>query len=108
MQLPEEFVVRREIGAIQHFGQSLLEPIPSGEVILVERVSLYARMIEVVWQERRYLVFDRDLTDVRNPSGSPQTKIPPSGFGFSSEGSHPKPTCFLLKDHQFNFGTRPA
>jgi hypothetical protein len=37
MQLPGEFVVRREIQAIQHFGQSMLERIPLGEVILADR-----------------------------------------------------------------------
>ena len=66
-ELPQEFIVRREIHAIQHFGQSLLEPIPAGEVILADRPSHYAKMIEVVWHERRYLVFDRDLTERAEP-----------------------------------------
>jgi len=66
-ELPQEFIVRREIHAIQHFGQSLLEPIPAEEVILADRPSHYARMIEVVWQQRRYLVFDRDLTERAEP-----------------------------------------
>jgi len=66
-QFPQEFIVRREVHAIQHFGQSLLEPIPAGEVILAECPSHYARMIEVVWHQKRYLVFDRDLTERAEP-----------------------------------------
>jgi hypothetical protein len=66
-QLPQEFIVRREIHAIQHFGQSLLEPIPAGEVILAECPSNYARMVEVIWHRQRYLVFDRDLTERAEP-----------------------------------------
>lgn len=66
-QLPEEFVIRREIYAIQYFGQSLLEAIPIGEVILAERSSNYARMVEVVWRHKRYLLFDRDLTERADP-----------------------------------------
>jgi len=65
--LPQEFIVRREIHATQHFGQSSLEPIPASEVILAERLSNYARMIEVVWHQKRYLVFDRDLTERAEP-----------------------------------------
>ena len=77
MDLPEEFVVRCEIHAIQRFGQSLLEPIPPGEVILAERPSAYARMVEVVWQERRYLVFDRDLTERAEPLRKSVDEDPP-------------------------------
>ena len=66
-ELPQEFVVRREIHAIQHFGQGLLEPIPAGEVILAERPSHYARMVEVNWHQSQYLVFDRDLTERAEP-----------------------------------------
>ena len=83
MQLPEEFVVRREIHAIQHYGHSLLEPIPPGEVILAERASMYARMIEVVWQERRYLVFDRDLTERAEPVRRPVEDDPPERLSAS-------------------------
>ena len=77
MQLPEEFVVRREIHAIQHYAHSLLEPIPPGEVILADCHSMYARMIEVVWQERRYLVFDRDLTERAEPVRKSVDEDPP-------------------------------
>jgi len=66
-ELPQEFVVRREIHAIQYFGQGLLEPIPAGEVILAERPSHYARMVEVNWHQSQYLVFDRDLTERAEP-----------------------------------------
>ncbi|HUA19432.1 MAG TPA: hypothetical protein VMB25_11860 [Bryobacteraceae bacterium] len=61
--LPQRFLIRREIHAIQHVGRSMLEPIPAGEVIVAERQSHYARMIEVVWRRRRFLVFERDLTE---------------------------------------------
>jgi hypothetical protein len=67
MQFPQEFVVRREIYAIRHFGQGLLELIPPGQVILADRPSSYARMIEAVWQGRRYLVFERDLKECTEP-----------------------------------------
>jgi len=77
MQLPQEFVVRREIYAIRHFGQSLLEPIPPGEVILADRPSPYARMIEAVWQGKRYLVFERDLNERTEPVRKPLDEDPP-------------------------------
>jgi hypothetical protein len=67
IQLPKKFVVRRNIQAIQYFGQSLIETIPAGEVILAERASHYARMIEVAWQARRFLVFERDLAGCAEP-----------------------------------------
>ena len=76
MQLPEEFVLRSEIHAIQNFGQSLLERIPVGEVILADCHSIYARMIDVVWQERRYLVFERDLTERAEPVRKPTDEDP--------------------------------
>jgi len=76
-QFPQEFIIRREVHAIQHFGQSLLEPIPAGEVILAEGPSSYARMIEVVWQDKRYLVFDRDLTERAEPVKKPAEEDPP-------------------------------
>jgi hypothetical protein len=76
MQFPQEFVVRREICAIRHFGQSLLELIPPGEVILADRPSPYARMIEAVWQGRRYLVFERDVRERTEPV-KPMDENPP-------------------------------
>lgn len=65
--LPQEFVILREFHAIQHFGNSRIEPIPAGEGILAERPSNYARMVEVVWRNRPYLVFERDLTECAEP-----------------------------------------
>jgi len=67
-QFPQEFIVRRELYAIQHFGQSRLEPIPAGAFIIAERQSAYARMSEVVWQGQLYLVFDRDLAERAEPA----------------------------------------
>jgi hypothetical protein len=89
MQLPEEFVVRREIHAIQHFGQSLLEPIPPGEVIFAERPSPYAHMIEAVWQQRRYLVFERDLKERTEPVRKPTEEDPPERIWGHSRGISP-------------------
>jgi hypothetical protein len=77
MQLPQEFVVRSEIHAIQHFGPSLLERIPRGEVILADRPSPYPRMIEAVWHEKRYLIFERDLKERAEPVGNPTEEDPP-------------------------------
>lgn len=77
IQLPQEFVVRREVHAIQHFGQSLLERIPPSEVIRADRPAMYPRMIEVVWQERRYLIFVRDLTERAEPVRKPIDEDPP-------------------------------
>jgi hypothetical protein len=77
LDLPQEFVVQREIHAIQHFGQSLYETIPPGEVILADRPSNYARMIEIVWQEKRYLIFARDLAERAEPLGKSVEEDPP-------------------------------
>jgi hypothetical protein len=77
MQLPQKFVVRCEIQAIQHFGQSMLEPIPPGEFIFAERPSPYAHLIEVVWQGRRYLVFEHDLETRMEPVRKPKDEDPP-------------------------------
>lgn len=63
MQFAREVVLRKEIWAIQLFGHILLERIPPGSVIVVDRPSTYTRMIEVVWQEKRYIVFQRDLEE---------------------------------------------
>lgn len=77
MQLPQEFVVRREIYAIQLFGRNLLECIPTDAVIFVDRTSAHKRMLEVVWQERRYIVFERDLKERAEPA-KPQDEDPPA------------------------------
>ena len=77
MQLPREFILRREICAIQLFGRNLLERIPPDAVILADCPSAYKRMIEVVWQERRYAVFERDLRERTEPVKKLQDEDPP-------------------------------
>ena len=71
MQLPREFVIQREVQAIQHFGQNRLERIPPGEIVFAERGSRYTRMIEAVLQGKRYLIFERDLTERAEPLRKP-------------------------------------
>jgi hypothetical protein len=63
IQLPQEFVLRREVSAIQLFGRSLLERIPPNAVILADRPAAHVRMIEAIWKEKRYIVFLRDLEE---------------------------------------------
>ena len=77
MTFPREFVVRREIYAIQLFGRNLLERIPPDAVILADCPSAYTRMIEVVWQEKRYAVFERDLKERTEPVEKLQDEDPP-------------------------------
>lgn len=93
MNLPQEFVVRREIHVIQHFGQSLFEAIPPGEVILANRPSNYARMIEIVWQEKRYLIFARDLAERAEPLRKSVEDPPGTGVGVT--GVSPLPLIDL-------------
>ena len=65
-QLPQEFVLRSEVCAIQLFGRNLLECIPPSTVILADRPSTHTRMIEVLWKQKRYIVFQRDLEELAN------------------------------------------
>jgi hypothetical protein len=67
MKFPQEFVILREVQAVQHFGQNRLEPIRAGEQILAERASAYSRMIETVRKGKQYLVFERDLRERAQP-----------------------------------------
>jgi len=76
IRLPQEFVVRREVYAIQLFSRSLLERIPPNAIILADHKSVHARMIEVVWNEKRYMVFQRDLEERAEPSSPPQEDPP--------------------------------
>jgi hypothetical protein len=76
-RLPQEFVLRRGVYATQLFGQNSLERIPPDTVILADRPSTHARMIEVVWNEKRYVVFQRDLEERAEPR-NPQQEDPPS------------------------------
>ena len=68
MQFDRKLVLRDQICAIQLFGRKVLELIPAGSSIFAEHPSSYVRMIEVVWQEKRYLVFQRDLEERTRPS----------------------------------------
>jgi hypothetical protein len=67
VELPQEFVIRREVGAVQLFGRHRIERIPPDAVILGDCYSTHARMIEVVWNEKRYVVFQRDLEERAEP-----------------------------------------
>jgi hypothetical protein len=67
MQFPQEFIVLRDVQAIQYFGQNRLEPIPAGEHIFAERPSAYSRMVEAVRGGKQYLVFERDLMERTEP-----------------------------------------
>jgi len=85
MQFPQDFIIRRELHAIQHFGQSLLEPISAGAIIRAERQSAYSRMIEAIWNDKPYLIFERDLTERTEPVEKPVEDSPvepawPSAF----------------------------
>ena len=71
IDLPQKFVLRRKVYAFQRFGRELLERIPADAVILAERPTEYASMIEVAWEDRRYLVFERDLRELAEPFNKP-------------------------------------
>jgi hypothetical protein len=77
LRLPQEFVTRRVVGAVQLFGRNRIERIPPDAVILAHRPSTHARMIEVTWNEKRYVVFQRDLEERAEPR-NPQQEDPPS------------------------------
>ena len=78
IDLPQKFVLRRKAYAFQLFGRQLLERIPGGALILAERHSSdYVSMIEVVWEERRYLVFERDLRELTEPLSKRPEEDPP-------------------------------
>lgn len=77
IRLPQEFVLRREVYATQLFGRNLLERIPPDAIIRADRPSTHLRMIEVVWNEKRYVVFQRDLEERAEPC-NPQEEDPPS------------------------------
>lgn len=71
MQLARKVVVRNDICVVQLFGRNHLERIPSGSVVLADCPSTYERMIEVVWQEKRYAMFQRDLEERTEPAIRP-------------------------------------
>ena len=67
MHFPQELVLQREILAFQLFGDTHghthLEQIPCDALIVADRPSNYTRMIEILWHERRYIAFERDLEE---------------------------------------------
>jgi hypothetical protein len=78
--LPQEFALRSEVCAIQLFGRNLLECIPPSTVIHADRPSTHSRMIEVLWKEKRYIVFQRDLEELAEPHKPQQAYLPSSGL----------------------------
>jgi len=76
-RLLQEFVTRRVVGTVQLIGRNRIERIPPDSVILADRPSTHARMIEVTWNEKRYVVFQRDLEERAEPR-NPQQEDPPS------------------------------
>ena len=77
IELPQEFVVQREVYAFPLFGRSVLACIPHGAVILASCRSTHKRMIEVIWQEKRYVVFERDLQERMEPLKKPEAEDDP-------------------------------
>ena len=73
LQLPQEFIVRVEVYG---FGPNL-ERIPPDSVVLALSRSTYKRMIEIVWQEKRYIVFERDLHERMWPLKKPEPEDDP-------------------------------
>ena len=80
IRLPQDFVLRSEVCAIQLFGRNLLECIPISTVILADRPSTHTRMIEALWKEKRYIVFQRDLEELAEPSQPEQEPMPTSNL----------------------------
>jgi hypothetical protein len=78
IRLPQEFVLRSEVCAIQLFGRNLLECIPTSTVIRAQCPSSHTRMIEVLWKEKRYIVFQRDLEELAEPRQPEQEHLPSS------------------------------
>ena len=73
MRLAEQFTIGRDIHAIQHFGENLIEIITSGEVIVAERRSHYGRMIDALWEDKRDLVFERKVLSRGGRRGAKQS-----------------------------------
>jgi len=71
-QLPQQLIIRTEVYAIQLFGRNGLERIPPGTVIVTDGHSLYARMIEVTWDGKRYAMFQRDVEERTEPCEQPE------------------------------------
>lgn len=71
MQSGQEVLLRDDICAVQLFGHNQFERIPKGSVVLADRASTYARMFEVIWRQKRYIVFQRDLEERTEPALRP-------------------------------------
>jgi len=78
-RLPQEFVLRREVYAIELFGGNRLQRIPLGSVILADRPSAYVRMIEILWEGKRYIVYERDLEERMERIEKPEPPPDPPG-----------------------------
>lgn len=84
LQLPQNFVVRREVYVFQLFERSALKRIPPDTVILVSHRSTHKRMIEVIWEEKWYVAFERDVHERMEPLNKPENEDDPcrtSGAG---------------------------
>ena len=74
IRFPQEFILQRDISAVQVCGDPHIESIPCKARVVAERVSnnpegieesesSHSPMIEVVWDGERYLVFEEDLKE---------------------------------------------
>jgi hypothetical protein len=76
-ELPQKFIVLSEVYAFRLYGRSVLACIPAGAVVLASCRSTHKRMIEVIWQEERYVVFERDLQERMSPLKKPESEDDP-------------------------------
>lgn len=74
LQLSQNFVVRREVYVFQLFERSALQRIPPNTVIFASHRSTHKRMIEVIWQEKWYIVFERDVHERMEPLNKPENE----------------------------------
>jgi hypothetical protein len=74
IHFPQEFILQRDMSAVQVCGDPHIESIPCKARVVAERAannpggieeseSSHSPMIEVVWDGERYLVFEKDLKD---------------------------------------------
>jgi hypothetical protein len=93
------YVLQREIVAIQVFGRYLLEKIPPGSMILVSGHTTRERMLVVLWEDREYIMFERDLKERATPVGQQKDEDPAEPLRALLERFHP-PTANV--PHQFH------
>lgn len=77
LQLPREFVVGSEVYAFSLNGRGVLECIPAGTVILASRRSTPKSMVEILWPDKPYVVFERDIRDRMQPLTKPEPEDDP-------------------------------